>query len=251
MFKLSSEEFSDGVLCCASSAEGLFVDVEDPHLVEISFTGLAAVAEGLERWTKSTSLDFVEVDVMSTTGRMLGHYDLGTAHVLYNVGEAGSSVLLKGAEPVHLVDGLSLWRRWCDDAKPLARNEWVGMSEARRSSWLRIAQSVWGVNGYDDQVSVDAQPASMDGRLVEDETSFYLALGEAMVGPGGYVGSGLDALDDCLAALTASSRSIELEWNHFSESQAMLGHEFLADVVAVAEQRGVSIVVKDRDGQGL
>ncbi|GGV56510.1 hypothetical protein GCM10010245_89460 [Streptomyces spectabilis] len=47
-----------------------------------------------------------------------------------------------------------------------------------------------------------ARPAGhiygLDGRHVTDESSLYLALGEAVNGPGGYFGGCLAALDDCL-----------------------------------------------------
>lgn len=38
----------------------------------------------------------------------------------------------------------------------------------------------------------------LDGRGVTDRAAFYTALGAALNGPGGYYGSNLDALADCL-----------------------------------------------------
>ena len=81
----------------------------------------------------------------------------------------------------------------------------------------------------------------MDGRLIEDETSLYLVLGEAVAGPGGYVGWGLDALDDSLSSL--SSDRIELAWDHFSASRDALGTEYLAEVLEILEERDVSVVL--------
>jgi Barstar (barnase inhibitor) len=38
----------------------------------------------------------------------------------------------------------------------------------------------------------------LDGSRIVDIPTFYIVLGEAINGPGGYYGAGLDALDDCL-----------------------------------------------------
>ncbi|MGC4047119.1 MAG: barstar family protein [Armatimonas sp.] len=38
----------------------------------------------------------------------------------------------------------------------------------------------------------------LDGSCISDIPTFYIALGEAVNGPGGYFGGNLDALNDCL-----------------------------------------------------
>ncbi|WP_176955692.1 barstar family protein, partial [Sinosporangium album] len=59
----------------------------------------------------------------------------------------------------------------------------------------------------------------IDGDKIANEYSFHCALGEAVNGPGGYYGSNLDALDDCLRGIRAGDIGFQLVWRGFSESQ--------------------------------
>lgn len=241
MFRLGSEEFGDVPLGYAVSADCLFVDTEDPDPATISFTGLTRVPAEIGSGPRARQFEFLDVDVISSTGRKLGHYDLGSAAVRFDGGADNDPVaVLEGAQPISLPGGLALWQRWCDDSTPLAPGEWIQLSANHRHSWLRIARSVWGVNGYSDLPGGRTEQVSLDGHLVKDETSLYLALGETIAGPGGYVGWGLDALDDCLAALP--SDRIELTWDHFAASRDALGTEHLAEVLEILAERDVSVI---------
>lgn len=248
MFQVGSEDFEEAPLFCAAMAEGLFTDARDTDISEeglgtatVSFTGITRVNEVVASWQKPTSLDFVDVDIVSTNGRLLGHYDLGAA--LLSLDSATDLVVLAEVQPVSLVDGLAVWQRWCDESKPLARGEWLSLSSESRETWLAVARSVWGVNGYGELPDGGAGPSRMDGTLITDETSFFLTLGEALVGPGGYVGSGLDAMDDCFSFLPRSLRQAGLSWNGFSGSEERLDGEFLAEVLDIFKQRGVTLTV--------
>ena len=53
----------------------------------------------------------------------------------------------------------------------------------------------------------------LDGTHVTDEVAFYLALGEAINGPGGYFGWNLDALSDCLSGGFGARSPFRLMWN--------------------------------------
>jgi len=53
----------------------------------------------------------------------------------------------------------------------------------------------------------------LDGRFVTDIEGFYCAIGEAINGPGGYFGSNLDALDDCLRGRFGARAPFRLVWH--------------------------------------
>ncbi|MFD9633076.1 barstar family protein [Streptomyces violascens] len=70
----------------------------------------------------------------------------------------------------------------------------------------------------------------------------YCALGEAVNGPGGYFGSNLDALADCLSKSHADGRIIRIEWSHFAESATSLGDGFTRRVLSVFDEFGLEVL---------
>ncbi|MEV5493765.1 barstar family protein [Nonomuraea fuscirosea] len=89
-----------------------------------------------------------------------------------------------------------VWERW-RSARPDQAAQWAVYGPEGRREWLTIV----GRSRFRRADGVD-RPAGrvyhLDGTHVTDETSFYLAIGEAINGPGGYFGWNLDALDDCM-----------------------------------------------------
>ncbi|MFF1873830.1 barstar family protein [Kitasatospora herbaricolor] len=53
----------------------------------------------------------------------------------------------------------------------------------------------------------------LDGSRITDRASCYAALGEAVNGPGGYYGSNLDALADCLRGGFGAEPPFTLVWH--------------------------------------
>ena len=244
MFRIEFDEGGDTPLCYAVSAEGLFADVDDPEPTKITFVGLSGVAADLDAQIAHRRPGLLDVDVLSSTGRMLGHYNLDPTVIHRDDnGAAPPSLTLEQAQPISLPGGHSLWQRWVDESKPLEHGEWLSLSADHRASWLDIARSVWGVNGYAERVSPSRGITSVDGRLVTDETSLYLTLGEALVGPGGYVGWGLDALDDCLSSLVRGP--ISMRWDLFARASEALGDKYLAEVLEVLAEHEVTVTTVD------
>ncbi|MER6396419.1 MULTISPECIES: barstar family protein [unclassified Kitasatospora] len=52
----------------------------------------------------------------------------------------------------------------------------------------------------------------LDGHAITDRVAFYTALGAALNGPGGYYGSNLDALADCLHGGFGPAPPFTLVW---------------------------------------
>ncbi|MDF2710510.1 MAG: hypothetical protein K0R62_6162, partial [Nonomuraea muscovyensis] len=104
-----------------------------------------------------------------------------------------------------------VWERW-RTARPDRPNQWAAYGPQDRREWLTIVgrSSFWRAG------RVDHPPGSvyhLDGTHVTDEAAFYLAMGEAINGPGGYFGWNLDALDDCLGGRFGARAPFTLIWN--------------------------------------
>lgn len=66
----------------------------------------------------------------------------------------------------------------------------------------------------------------IDGRRIWSLEDFWLAMGEAVNGPGGYFGRNLNAFNDCLRGGfgTPEDDDYIIEWHHHEQSRAALGH---------------------------
>ncbi|MEV7345559.1 barstar family protein [Streptomyces sp. NPDC093544] len=63
----------------------------------------------------------------------------------------------------------------------------------------------------------------LDGRHITDARGFFCALGEAVNGPGGYFGWGLDALNDCLRGRWGAATPFTLVWHDADVARTCLG----------------------------
>ncbi|MFC7109620.1 barstar family protein [Nonomuraea rubra] len=84
----------------------------------------------------------------------------------------------------------------------------------------------------------------INGSQIVGEGSFYCALGEAVNGPGGYFGSTLDGLADCLAASRNASTPFKLVWEHFSAAQERMGASLAASAMDVLREFGVDVTLR-------
>lgn len=76
---------------------------------------------------------------------------------------------------------------------------------------------------------------TLDGRRVADKESFFAELGRAVNGPGGYFGSNLDALVDCLRGGfgTPADEPFEFRISHAEGIRDALGPALYDEVVDV------------------
>ncbi|MFD3516452.1 barstar family protein [Streptomyces sp. NPDC058657] len=80
----------------------------------------------------------------------------------------------------------------------------------------------------------------LDGRHVTDRPALFLALGEAVNGPGGYFGDNLDALNDCLRGGFGATVPFTLVWQ---ESRAARTHlmAYFDSTLDVLAENGVDV----------
>ncbi|GAB3130917.1 barstar family protein [Tsukamurella serpentis] len=84
---------------------------------------------------------------------------------------------------------------------------------------------------------------TVDGRRVADADGFYTELGRAVNGTGGYFGSNLDALVDCLRGGfgTPDDEPFGFRLTHADEVRRALGPTLYAEVLDVFATSGVPL----------
>jgi RNAse (barnase) inhibitor barstar len=145
-----------------------------------------------------------------------------------NIGDT-VEIILEGEGLPFIEEGaLSLWnsRR---KSFPRYMDEWVNFDVAKRKIWLDVSL----LDQRKNTVFQKGSKLEIDGELVGDKVSFLCAFGEAVFGPGGYMGKNLDALEDCLSRELAFGEPVTLLWKNLENSK----YSFEAnDEIAVYEE---------------
>jgi hypothetical protein len=102
-----------------------------------------------------------------------------------------------------------IWERWFT-GPPDTRGAWAGLDTRHRGAWLDLVRERACRRTHRDRSAGHAY--ELDGRHVTDEPGLYLALGEAVNGPGGYFGGCLAAVDDCLRGTFGYTAPATLLW---------------------------------------
>ena len=117
-------------------------------------------------------------------------------------------VTLKGDGLPFMSHGaLSLWleRR---KGLPINKGEWLDLSPASRKAWLEVAL----LDSRRSPFNIEDGRVEIDGEFVQDQVSFLCSFGEAVFGPGGYIGRNLGALEDCLTGGFGVEPPLQLHW---------------------------------------
>ncbi|WP_332757565.1 barstar family protein [Streptomyces sp. MT206] len=114
-----------------------------------------------------------------------------------------------------------VWERWLA-GPPDAVNAWAGLDTRRRGAWHDLVRERACRRTHHDRPP--GHPYELDGRHVTDEPALYLALGEAINGPGGYFGGCLAALDDCLRGAFGYTAPATLLWRDAATAREHLSH---------------------------
>jgi hypothetical protein len=102
-----------------------------------------------------------------------------------------------------------VWERWLA-GPPDTPGAWAGLDTRRRRAWHDLVRERACRRTQRDWPACHAY--ELDGRHITDEPGLYLALGEAVNGPGGYFGGCLPALDDCLHGTFGYTAPATLLW---------------------------------------
>lgn len=243
------ESYEDESLAMVSDVHDFFTGTHD------SRPGVITSDSELDEWTFTVSglspvlpegpLGSIDIHLLDADGRSMGKYSAWGVE-LARVGEdlhriSGVTAILadRDAEPVW-----ELWRR----GGPARKGLWAEVPAGRRRGWLEVVALNAFATGRAIRAAVPVSEIVLDGTDVVDLASFYLAIGEAVNGPGGYFGWNLDALSDCLGGRWGSIPAPKIVWRDFAVARSALayprgGHESTLDaVLRVIRDAGAELV---------
>ncbi len=180
----------------------------------------AALAKGTRR---ALNLEEAELEIRDErgeplTGRLLWTEvsawrpsDHGTGLIDLELDAALFTPVPEYARPV--------WEQWFA-GPPDTPGAWAGLDTRRRGAWLDLVRERGCRQPHRDRPAGHAY--ELDGRHTTDEPGLYLALGEAVNGPGGYFGACPAALDDCLRGTFGYTAPATLLWRQSATARAHL-----------------------------
>lgn len=95
--------------------------------------------------------------------------------------------------------------------------KWYSRSHHDRYRTLNIVRHKWFRRPLREIKDIPNRTVHLDGRWINDVPSFYLSIGEAINGPGGYFGGDVNALDDCLNAGFGVRTPLTVRLSHYDE----------------------------------
>ncbi|WP_125722599.1 barstar family protein [Flavobacterium ustbae] len=116
-------------------------------------------------------------------------------------------------------------------------NLWEKLDKKKRQGWLEVALHFQHITEDKENLKI-----TLDGKLVDDEDSFFCALGESINGPGGYFGRGYDSLHDCLRGDFGIKLPFTLIWKNHLKSKEKLQKKFNT-IVRLLKLDDVSVIL--------
>ena len=142
---------------------------------------------------------------------------------------------------------MSLWLERCQGI-PIQKNTWLKLSRSQRYEWLGQISRDERLKFLSVKIKNKIIEIKIDGNIIDDEVSFLFAFGEAVYGAGGYMGSGIQAFEDCLYDKSIIESTITLIWNNFkvSKNGFYKNNEKLhfKDILDVLNEKGIRLVKK-------
>ncbi|MDG4828512.1 barstar family protein [Solwaraspora sp. WMMD1047] len=139
-------------------------------------------------------------------------------------------------------DAARVWARWTSGTA-LHAGEWLRWPNGCHDDWLHVVQNSWfstgrraGRYGHEEEVEIH-------GSRMATVSGFYCELGEAVNGPGGYFGSNLDALADCVSSNYGGGRLVRVNWRGADTSRQILGVSFVNSVADLMGEFQVDLVL--------
>lgn len=132
----------------------------------------------------------------------------------------------------------SPWERRSDDELHhlLFEQGWAELPAEERFAWGQTVRAYFCARIFQQVTEdVEGRVLHLDTRLITDDAGFYLAMGEAVHGPGGYLGTCVDSFNDCFCGDFGIRLPLTVVW-HGVDTQRF--HQVLDDMRRV----GVTLV---------
>jgi RNAse (barnase) inhibitor barstar len=232
------DEESGETLITAEEVAGFFVDPQGEQ-PEVSFTRVHEVNRSRRRAEEAA------LEITNHRGEKIGEYFVGRI-VRCDIGAESADGKISSVSyqcfgnRCEYPMAAKIWRRWALGAT-LEKGEWRRWPTSCQSSWLHVVQNSWFASHRRAARYGDDDVVSLDGSEISTKASFFCALGEAVNGPGGYFGSNLDALADCMSSSYGERPLARIIWRNFQASQDLLSHAFLDSVMELMHEFRVDV----------
>lgn len=219
----------DRVLGHCLDAEGVFVETpHDDQDVTIELLGclpsqpMRDYLSGSKRYRQRNPLDVGGLRMLDLAGEPLADFWVGE---LFDwrpstIDPRRVDVVADWGWDSPHASSRHVWEHWLA-ARPDRPDLWAGYTGADREEWLTIVrlQDRWRTRQPD---RLSGRTYDLSGSHVTDKAGFYLAVGEAINGPGGYFGCNLDALNDCLRGRFGAQTPFTLIWHELQVARESL-----------------------------
>ena len=240
MYRLVEDETQQEILA-AADIRGFFVD---PSIGESDV--ITVVGSSLRPEKLPVTFVYVEFQVSDVRGKEIGGYYIGRIDVIgakeneSDPDRTDLTVSLDGyALPYPYAGGI--WRIWAQGS-PVEPGMWAEFPPEAHESWLHVVQKAWGRSGRSSVIHGDSDSYEIAGADLANIHSFYCALGEAVNGPGGYLGSTASGLADCLFSSGGRNKKLfRLVWRDFDVSRRNIDEEELKLALEVMRKYGVEV----------
>ncbi|MEV0675292.1 barstar family protein [Actinosynnema sp. NPDC050436] len=236
-----AEEESGEVLVAAQEVNGFFIDPE-AGLPQVVFHDVGEVNQRIRRTADAV------LKVIGRGGRQIGEYSVGTVVVgdvqVASPGRKGASVAFRTFQNRCAYPAAAgVWRRWTS-GEPLEPGEWCSRPVSDLEAWLDVVQNSWFATGRRVARYGVGDVVRLDGSRITTKEGFYLTLGEAVHGPGGYYGSNLDALADFLSSEVGETPPVQIVWQDFEVTRRAVDEVHLTAIMEVLREFGVVVVTR-------
>ncbi|MEU2561262.1 barstar family protein [Streptomyces longispororuber] len=236
-----SDEESGRVLVAAEGVEGFFVDPEEES-PEVTFLRTHEVGKGRRRTEDAV------MAVMNRQQEKIGEYLVGRVVLGYTEIEEPGGNISRVACPVfgnrcEHPEAERIWPRWASEIA-LEKGEWLRWPASYQGAWLHVVQNSWFASNRRAARYGEGEVVHLDGRHIATKSGFYCELGEAANGPGGYFGSNLDALADCLSSTSGEGPPTRIVWWNFEASQRSLDRAFLDSITELMRECSVDLTTR-------